>query len=67
MAFVYFVVTFWIDKYLLLFVNKKPIQLDCKMANALVNNLVWGIVFHIIAGFFMYSNVDLFPLNADML
>lgn len=52
----YFLLGYWIDKFLLLKASKKPVRYDGYIANKSLNWYKFIIVMHVIAGCLIYSN-----------
>ena len=65
MAAVFFFITYFTDKWLLLRYYRKPPKFNCYLAR---KTLVWFkyiIVMHVIGGILMYSNSSILPYQED--
>lgn len=62
-AMVYFFVTFWFDKSIILRYNQKPVFLDENLALSIVKWFKLGVVFHLILGVLMFSNANILPVG----
>jgi hypothetical protein len=57
---VFFVTTYWVDKYLFVRVYATPIQYNAKMASVFVPLLPWALVAHLAVAVWALTNDDLF-------
>jgi len=60
-AALYFFVTYWVDKWLLLRFYRKPVMFDSYMARETLKWFKWILVVHVLAGLLMYSNSSILP------
>merc|ERR1719163_2028809 len=56
-----FFITYWIDKFMLLRVYKRPIRFDQKMASKATGLLPWAVLLHLSFGMWMFGNGNIFP------
>ena len=59
-TFSFLIVTYWIDKYLLLCVCRKPKLIDNKLANLVHKLLKYTLIVHLIWSIWIYGNPKLF-------
>lgn len=55
-TFVSLVISFWVDKYLMLRFFRKQNQFTGDLSRSFVNLLPWAVVPHVLYGFFIYSH-----------
>lgn len=60
-ATIYFFVTYWTDKFLILRYYQKPNFLDEQLALRIVPWFKLGLVFHFVLGVMMFSNAKILP------
>ena len=59
-TFSFLIITYWIDKYLLLCVCRKPKLIDNKLANLVHKLLKYTLMAHLIWSIWIYGNPKLF-------
>lgn len=62
-AALYFIVTFWVEKLLILKFNKKPIAFDSHLASSTVAWFKYILIAHMIFTYLQYSNSALLGLS----
>ena len=62
-AALYFIVTFWVEKLMILKMQRKPIAFDSHLANSTVGWFKYILIAHMIFTYLMYSNSTLLGLN----
>jgi hypothetical protein len=62
-AMLYFFVTYWIDKFLIINHHKKPLFLDEKLALKILWWYKLALLLHLIVGILMYSNARILPVG----
>jgi hypothetical protein len=62
-AALYFIVTFWVEKLLILKFYKKPIAFDSHLASSTVGWFKYILIAHMIFTYLQYSNAALLGLN----
>jgi len=65
-AMVYFFVTYWIDKCLIIRHHRKPLFLDEKLALSILWWYKLALLFHLIVGILMFSNARILPVGQIM-
>jgi len=55
-ALAYFILGYFVDKILLVYINRKPLMYDGKIAEKTLGWFKWMLVGHFILGAFMYAN-----------
>jgi hypothetical protein len=60
-ASIYFLVTYWMDKFLLINYYREPPNFDSCMVKEIIYTFKWAFAFHLILTFCMYSNTNLLP------
>jgi len=58
---VFFFVTFWVDKFLILYCYRKPELLDHYLALRTLKWFKYALMLHVICAVLMYSNSDILP------
>ena len=60
-AMVYFFVTYWVDKAMMIYYEQKPVFLDEQLAISITKWYKVGILFHLVLGVLMFSNANILP------
>ena len=60
-AFAYFFVTYWVDKYLVLTYYSKPAYLDQSLSLSILSWFKFAVILHLIGGILMYANSNILP------
>ena len=61
LAFCYFFITFWVDKFLILKCHRKPKIADDTMMTKSLNYYGFAVLLHLLGGALMYSNAKILP------
>lgn len=62
-AFAKFLVTYWVEKFLLIYHHSKPLYFDHNFALDILSWFKFGVVFHLVLGILMYSSSHLLPVK----
>lgn len=66
-AFVYFFVTYWVDKWLIFYNHRKPNEFGEKMTLKVLSNFKYAVFLHVLGSLFMYSNNNILPQKSKSL
>lgn len=64
-AAIYFFVTFWVDKLMILYQHRKPLFYDEQLALQVNWWFKIGIILHLIVGILMFSNSHILPVGTS--
>jgi hypothetical protein len=56
-------IKYWVDKTWFLRLNRTPPRYGQELTDSARSKIYYGVLLHLLLGFFMYSNPDLFPDN----
>jgi hypothetical protein len=56
-------IKYWVDKIWFLRLNRTPPRYGQELTDSARSKLYFGVILHLLIGFFMYSNPDLFSDN----
>lgn len=56
-------IKYWVDKTWFLRLNRTPPRYGQELTDSARSKLYYGVILHLLIGFFMYSNPDLFSDN----
>ena len=62
-AAIYFFVTYWTDKFLILHYYRKPEFLDHRLAIQILGWMKVAVLLHLAGGILMYSNSNILPVQ----
>ena len=60
-AAAFFIVSYWVDKILLIHFNRKPIQLDSYVPKRTLEWYKFILLMHVVSGTLMYANSNIVP------
>jgi len=59
----YFLVTYWVDKWMLIKFNRKPPNFSTRMAKGVLYWFKWALLIHFIVSYYMYSKTTILGMD----